>query len=131
MEGYWKAAAVIILTLILGVTIGKTEKDISIVLTVAACCMVSVVAVRYLSEVIEFLWKLGNLSGYQNPFMETLLKITGVAMITELTGFLCCDAGNASLGKAVQILGTSAILFLSLPLFESFLSIIQELIQML
>lgn len=131
MEGYWKAAAVIILTLILGTTVGKTEKDIALVLTVTACCAVVMVAMQYLSEVIGFLWKLGSITGYQNSLMDTLLKITGVALMTELTGLLSSDAGNSSLGKAMQILGTSAILFLSLPLLEAFLSIIQELMGMI
>ena len=131
MEGYWKAAAVIILTLILGTTVGKTEKDIALVLTVTACCAVVMVAMQYLSEVIGFLWKLGSITGYQNSLMDTLLKITGVALMTELTGLLSSDAGNSSLGKAMQILGTSAILFLSLPLLEACLSIIQELMGMI
>ena len=131
MEGYWKAAAVIILTLILGTTVGKTEKDIALVLTVTACCAVVMVAMQYLSEVIGFLWKLGSITGYQNSLMDTLLRITGVALMTELTGLLSSDAGNSSLGKAMQILGTSAILFLSLPLLEAFLSIIQELMGMI
>jgi len=127
MEAFWKAAAVMILTVILGVTIGKAEKDISIVLTVAACCIVVMVAMQYLSEVVGFLWALGNSSDYQNPFMGTLLKISGVALMTELTGLISSDAGNNSLGKAMQILGNAVILFLSLPLFEAFFSIIQEI----
>ena len=131
MEAYWKAAAMILLTVILGVTLGKLEKDISIVLTVAACCAVGMVAMQYLSEVIGFLWELGSHSGCENPFMGTLLQITGVALMTELTGVLSSDAGNSSLGKAMQILGTSAILFLSLPLFETFVSIIQEIMRKL
>ena len=131
MEVFWKAAAVMILTIILGAAIGKTEKDFAVVLTVAACCVVGMIAMQYFSEVIDFLWELGNGSGFQNPFMDTLLKITGVALMTELTGLISEDAGNSSLGKAVQILGTSVILFLSIPLFEAFFSIIQEIMRML
>jgi len=127
MEAFWKAAAVVILTVILGVTIGKTEKDITMLLTVAACCMVMVVAMQYLSEIVGFLWELGNHSWYQNPFLGTLLRISGVALITELTGLISNDAGNNALGKAIQILGNVVMLFLALPLFEAFLSIIQEI----
>lgn len=131
MEAFWKAAALIILAVILGVALEKAEKDISTVLTVTACCAVGVVAMEYLSEVVGFLWKLGNSSDYGNPFLGTLLKIAGVALVAELTGLLSSDAGNSSLGKAMQILGTSAILFLALPLFESLFSILQEIMMML
>lgn len=127
MEAFWKAAAVIILTVILGAALGKTEKDISVVLSVAACCMVMLVAVQYLSEIVAFLSELGSSRDFGNPFISTLLKITGVALMTELTELISADAGNSALGKAAQILGNAVILFLSLPLFETFLSIVQEI----
>lgn len=131
MEAFWKAAAVIILTVILSVTIGKAEKDISAVLTVAACCIIMMVVLQYLEEVIAFLWRLGNSAGDQNSFIGTLLKISGVALTTELTGLISSDAGNSSLAKAMEILGNAAILFLSLPLFEAFLTIIQEIMEII
>lgn len=127
MEAFWKAAAVIILAVILGAALGKTEKDISVVLSVAACCMVMLVAVQYLSEIVAFLSELGSSRDFGNPFISTLLKISGVALMTELTELISADAGNSALGKAAQILGNAVILFLSLPLFETFLSIVQEI----
>lgn len=127
MEPYWKAVAILLLTVIMGVTLGKAEKDIAIVLTVAACCGVLLVALEYLSEVIAFLWELGNSTEDRMPFLHTLLKISGVALITEITGLISADAGNSSLGKAVQILGNAVILYLSLPLFQSFFAIVQEI----
>lgn len=128
MEAFWKAGVIIILTVILGVTLHKTEKDIAIVLSVAACCMVCILALQYLSEVIDFLWKLGNNSAFQNPFVSRILKMAGVTIVTEIIGLISADAGNSSLAKAMQILGTSTILFLAVPLFEMFLSTIQEII---
>ena len=129
MGAFWKAIAMVILAIILGLTLGKTQKDISTALTVTACCIVMMIAVQYMSDVIQFLWDLSNKCSYQNSFVGTLLKISGVALVTELTGMISADADNTSLGKATQILGTSVILFLSLPIFESFLEIIQEIMR--
>jgi len=131
MEAFWKAVAVIILTVILGVTIGKVEKDISVVLSVAACCIILIVALQYLEDVIAFIWRLTSTAAAQNPLTDTMLKITGVALITELTVLISSDAGNSSLGKAVEILGNAAILFLAIPLFETFLTMIQEMMGLL
>ena len=127
METFWKAIAVIILTVILGVTLGKTEKDISVVLSVAACSIIMIIAMKYLEEVIAFLWQLSSKESEQIPSIKIILKITGVALVTELTTLVSSDAGNSSLGKAVDILGNAAILNLALPLLETFLTILQEL----
>ena len=82
MELFWKAAAVVILTMILGLTLGKTQKDIAIALTVVTCSVVMTIALQYLSDVIRFLWDLSNKCSNQNSFMGTLLKISGVALVT-------------------------------------------------
>ena len=128
MDAFWKAGAVVILTVILSAAVGKTEKDISVVLSVTACCIILTVAMQYLSDVVVFLWKLSSASGYDHSFSGILLKITGVALMTELSSLISTDAGNSSLGKAMQILGNAVILFLALPLLESFFSIVQEII---
>lgn len=127
MEVFWKATSVIILTVILGVTLGKAEKDISVVLTVVACSIIMIVVLQYLSEVIAFLWRLSNDVDGQNSLMHIMLKISGVALVTELTGQISSDAGNSSLAKAMELLGNAAILFLALPLFKTFFTIIQEI----
>ena len=131
MEEFWKAAAVLILAVIFSTAIGKTEKDISVVLNVASCCIVVMVALHYLSEVVGFLWELSRCNDQLSAAMGTLLKISGIALMTELTGLMSADAGSSSLGKAMQILGNAAILFLSLPLMESFFTMIQEIVGIL
>lgn len=128
MESYWKACAIMILTVVLGAALGKTEKDLSVVLTLAACCIILMVALEYLSDILVFLWELGSGIGDRNPFTGILLKIAGVALVTEVSSLLGADAGNSSLGKAMQILGNSVILFLSLPILEGFLEIIREIL---
>ena len=129
MEAYWKAAAIVILTIILGITLEKSQKDIAVALIITACCAVIMVALRYMSEVINFLWELTEATGNPNSFLNTLLKITGVALMTEFTGFISSDSGNSSLAKAMQFLGTSVILYLSIPIFEAFFSMIQEILR--
>lgn len=129
MADFWKAAAIVILAVILGTAIGKTEKDIAVVLTAAVCCMVAGIALTYLSEVMTFLWKLNSAVESSMTFLEPLLKIAGVSMLSELICLISTDAGNASLGKAMQLLGNAVMLFLSLPFFEAFYSIVQEILR--
>lgn len=128
---FWKAAAIVILTVLLGVSIGKTEKDIALVLIAAACCAIAMLTMYTLSDVIAFLWKLSNSVGSGGSLTGILLKITGVALIAELIGLISADAGSSSLGKAMDFFGNAVILSLSLPLFESFFDIVQEILNII
>mgnify|MGYP003316884621 FL=1 len=131
MIDFWKMAAIAILTVIFSTTISKTEKDISLVLSIAASSLVLLTAMRYLSELIDFLWQMNNNAVWKNPFLEPLLKISGIALMTELTSLISSDAGHSSLGKAMQILGNTVILVLTIPVFESFFAVVQELLRII
>lgn len=128
MTVIWKAAAVVILTVIMSTAIGKTEKVIAVVLTATACCGVALLAMESLTEVVAFIWKISNFSEYQSSFTEILLKIAGVAVITEITAMISIDAGSSSLEKAMHFLGNTTILSMSIPLFESLIDIVQEIL---
>jgi hypothetical protein len=41
---------------------------------------------------------------------------------------VCADAGNASLGKVLQILASAVILWLSLPVFTALIELIQKIL---
>jgi len=131
MTTFLKAAAIVVMAVILGATIGKSEKDIAVVLTAAVCCIIAIFAVQMLSDVIAFLWKISNFAVDQRTFTGILLRISGVALITETVGLICADAGSSSLEKVMNFLGSAVILSLSLPFFESFLDIVQEILNVI
>lgn len=128
MEGFWKAAAAILLTVILALAVGKREKDISVLLSMAACCLAGAAAISYLEPVLELMGELGELGAVSGGTLEILMKAVGIALVSEIAGMLCADAGNGSLGKMLQMLGSAAILYLSIPLFRALLTLIQEIL---
>jgi stage III sporulation protein AD len=128
MTIFWKAAGIVVLTVILSVTIGKQEKDISVVLTATACCGVACLGIYALSDSIAFLWEICSYSDGQSSFMGPILKIVGVAIVTEITAMISMDAGCGSLEKAMQFLGNATILSLAQPLFERFIELVQEIL---
>jgi hypothetical protein len=42
---------------------------------------------------------------------------------------ICSDAGNASLGKSVQLLGSSVVLYLALPVFRALIELVQGILE--
>lgn len=128
MELFWKAAGAVLVALILTLTLGKWQKDISVVLTMAVCCMVMVITITYLEPVLDFLRQLEALGDLQNDILGILLKALGIGLVSQIAGMVCADAGNTSLGKTVEMLGGAAILYLSIPIFSAFLELIQRIL---
>ncbi len=128
MELFWKTAAAVLLALVLVPTLEKTEKDFSVLLTMAVCAMAAMAAISYLKPVLDLLWQLRDLGDLAGQTLEILLKAVGIGMVAEIAGMICRDAGNGSMGKTMQILASAVILYLSIPLLKGFLSLIQEIL---
>lgn len=128
MDTFWKASAVVLLTVVLGLAVGKREKDLSTVLSIAACCMVASAAVHYIEPVLDLLWELDAVGQLQDGMLGILMKAVGIALVGEVAGLICADAGNGSLGKTLQLLSSAVILYLSVPIFRAFFTLIQEIL---
>lgn len=128
MGEFWRATAAVLLTVILTLAVGRQEKDISVLLSMAVCCLVGMMALSYLKPVLGLMEELGQLGEVAGGTLEILMKAVGIALVSEIAGMLCNDAGNGSLGKLLQMLGSAAILYLSIPIFRSLLTLIQEIL---
>ena len=90
--------------------------------------MAAIVAFRYLQPVLDFLRHVEKLTALNNDMIEILLKVTGIGIITEITNLVCKDAGNESMGKSMQLLGTAVVLYLSIPMFYSLIELLQKIL---
>lgn len=128
MDDFWKTTALVLLTVILGLSLDKTERDISAVMGIVALCAAACAAVTILSPVLDYLVELQRLFQLPDSLVSILMKAVGIALVAELSATICADAGNASLGKMLQILGGAAVLTLSVPMFRTLMTIIREMI---
>ena len=124
---FWKTAAGILVAVVLVLAVGKQERDLALLLTMAASAMAAVIAFSYLEPVLDFLYRLEQLGDLQAGALGILLKITGISLVTELTERICQDSGNAALAHGMQLLGTAVILSQSLPLLETLLDLVQRI----
>lgn len=129
MDGYFKAVAAALITAVLGLVLAKHGKDTAVALTVLACVMIMAAAMGYLNTVLDFFETLEELVGLDGAHFQILLKVVGIGMVGEMASLICSDAGNAALGKALQVLGTVLILCLSLPLFQGLLELISSILE--
>ena len=128
MDSFFKIAAGTMLALILIIAVGRQEKGISVLLSMLVCCMIALSALHHIQPIMDFMIKIEASSGLQSLGLSRLLKITGIGFVAEIASAVCQDAGNASLGKELQILACVVMINLSLPLLETMLELIQMIL---
>ena len=90
--------------------------------------MVLAVGAVYLQPVLDFVRELQTLSGLDPQMLTVVLKAVGIGLISEIAALICLDAGNAALGKGIQILASLTVLWLSLPLMRALLELVQKIL---
>lgn len=128
MDIFVKCAAGVLVAAVLIITLAKQGKDISILLVMAVCCMVLGAAVTFLQPVVDFIKQLQSIGQLDSEMITILLKAVGIGLLAEITCLICADSGNASLGKALQLLATATILWLSLPLLNELIELIDNIL---
>ena len=127
MELFFKSCGGVLIALILILTLGKQERDISIVLSAAVCCMIGIAALKMMEPVMDYLYELRSFAEFEENTLGRLLRMVGIGLTAELVTMICADAGNASLGKCIQFMASSVILRLSLPILDTMLGMIREI----
>ena len=128
MEPFWKAAALALIAGVLSLTLKDQDKEYAVLLSIAACLMVTAITVTYLNPVFAFLKELETLGDLRGDMLAILIKALGVGLASEIASMICTDAGNASLTKAIQFLGGAVILYLSVPMFSALMDLIQKIV---
>lgn len=127
MTLFLQGCAAILLAVVLILMLGS-NKEMGTLLSLAACCMAAIIAMSYLRPVIDFLRTLETLGSLDSELIGILMKAAGIGILTEIAVLVCNDAGNASMGKSVQLLGTAVILWLSLPLLNALVELLRSIL---
>ena len=128
MSLFIKITAGVLLTAILSLVLSKQGKDFSLLLTLMVGCMVVIASVGFLQPVVSFLTRLAEAGQLRDDFLNLLLKIVGIGLLSQIAGMVCTDAGNQSLNKVLQFVTTAVILWVCIPLFEQLLSLFESVL---
>lgn len=123
-----QAAAGIMAAVIMWIILSKQGKEYALLLSLGTCCLVLVAMFRFLEPVLDLLKQLQSLGSLQPEWLSVMLKAVGIGLVVEMGALICSDAGNAALGKTLQILGAVAVLWLSIPLMNSLMDLLQQIL---
>ena len=128
MERFLQAAAGVIAAVIMWIILSKQGKEYALLLSICACTLIFLLMFRFLDPVIDLMMQLQTLGNLQPQWLSIMLKAVGIGLIAEMGTLICNDAGNTVLGKTLQILGTVTVLWLSIPLMNSLIALLQQIL---
>lgn len=129
MDIFFKATGAVLIAVILCIMLSKHGKDYTLLLSLTVCTLVFTAAGSFLHPIFAFFARLVQLGRLDAELLNLLLKISGIAMITQIACVICTDAGNKSMEKVLQILSSIVIIWIALPLLDEMLQAIESLLE--
>ena len=96
--------------------------------SVAAGIIILLLVMDKLSSIIDLLTNLANKTSINNEFIFLLIKITGIAILTEFASSVCKDSGETAIASKVDMGGKIIIIAMSIPIIASLLETILKVL---
>lgn len=122
-----KIIGVGLVSLILIIIIRQYKPEFAIYISIIAGIIIFFLVIDKLSGIIDLLTNLSNRANINKEFIIILLKITGIAILSEFAVSICKDSGEAAIASKIDF-GTKIIMVaMSIPIIASLLEMILKI----
>ncbi len=110
-------------------TLLKEHKpEFKIYISIVVGIIIFAIAADQLKDFIYLINKLTQRINVNQNFVGILLKITGIAILTEFAVSICNDSGETSIASKIDLGGKIIILSMSVPIITSLLEVLLDLL---
>ncbi len=119
-----KIIGVGIIALIIIIILKQYKPEFTIYVSIIAGVIILMMVMDQFNAVINLLTSLTNKTGTGSTFLKILLKITGIAILTEFAVSICKDSGESAIASKIDLAGKIIIISISIPIITALLELI-------
>ena len=123
-----KIVGIGLIALIIIVIIKQYKPEFALYVSLMAGVLIIMLILDKMGAIIELLTNLSNKTAINNEFLILLIKITGIAFLTEFAVSICKDTGETAIANKVDLGGKVIIISMSIPIIASLLEIIIKIL---
>lgn len=117
-----------LIALIIIVIVKQYRPEFVIYVSLMAGVFILMLVMDKMGAIIDLLTNLSNKTSINNEFLVLLIKITGIAFLTEFATSICKDSGETAVANKIDIGGKVLIISMSIPIIASLLETILRIL---
>lgn len=117
-----------LIALICIIILRQYKPEFAIYISMLAGIFILIISLSQISGVINLLKYIASRANINSKFLGIILKITGIAILTEFAVSICQDSGEKSIANKIDIGGKIIIITISLPIISSLLETILKVL---
>ena len=128
MEEIIKIVGIGLIALVIAIILKQYRPEYAIFVSIVAGILILVFIMSKITGIINLLKSISDKTYINKQFLSILLKITGIAIITEFAVSICTDAGEKAIASKIEIGSKVIIIAMSIPIISSLLELIIEIL---
>ena len=113
-----------ILTSFAFLVLKQIKVEFAVLVGFCGSIIIVLMVIDSLSWVVDYFYEIINRTGINNELFLSILKIIGIAYLTEFASSICKDCGAVSVSEKIIVAGKTIILCLSFPIITSLIDTI-------
>ena len=123
-----KIIGVAFIAVIIIVILKQYRPEFAIYASIIAGVLILTLASGTLSGIIDMINSISSKTNINSEFLVILIKITGIAILTEFAVSICKDSGESAIASKIEIGSKIVIIAMSIPIISSLLEIILKIL---
>ncbi len=123
-----KIIGVGLISLIIIIIVRQYKPEFTLYVSLLAGALILLFIMDKIDGIISLLTSLSNKTAINNEFLGLLIKITGIAFLTEFAVSICKDTGESAIASKIDMGGKVIIVSMSIPIISSLLETIIEVL---
>jgi stage III sporulation protein AD len=123
-----KIIGIALVALIIIVLLKQYRPEFAIYISLLVGVLILILVMDKLNGIIQLLQSLASKTSINSSFIVLLIKITGIAFLSEFAVSICKDSGEGAIASKIEIGSKIIIVSMSIPIISSLLEIILKIL---
>ena len=112
---------------ILALTLKKESPQLALLLTAVTGILIFFMVCGYLEGLLRVLRETAEKAGVGSGYFAVVMKVIGIAYLTQFGSQLCADAGETAIGSKIELAGKLLMMAAAMPVLTALLDMVLNL----
>ena len=123
-----KIIGIALTALVIIIMLKQYRPEYAVFISILTGVLILVLVMDKLTGIINIIQSIQDIFGINTQFIAILIKITGIAFLSEFAVSICKDSGEAAIASKIEIGSKIIIISMSIPIISNLLEIILKIL---
>lgn len=123
-----KIVGIALIAMVIIIMLKQYRPEYAIFISILTGILILILVMDRLTGIINLIQSIEDKFSINTQFIALLIKITGIAFLSEFAVSICKDSGEAAIASKIEIGSKIIIISMSIPIISSLLEIILKIL---